>query len=92
MAKLQYQLSVQEKELLELKDLDSKKEQLLLDLKSKWTEVASSWSQQLHKSQEETARLKAENQAAKKVSMQATLQLKGLVTFSLTKFPKIFLW
>jgi hypothetical protein len=50
-----------------LKDLDCKKEQLLLDLKTKWTEVAKNWSEQLHNSQQETARLKAENQAAKEV-------------------------
>jgi predicted nucleic acid-binding Zn-ribbon protein len=66
-SKLQSRLQHQEDELLELKDLDSKKEKLLIELKSKWTEVAKNWTEQLSKSQEEVARLKAENQAAKEV-------------------------
>jgi predicted nucleic acid-binding Zn-ribbon protein len=66
-SKLQSRLQHQEDELLKLKDLDSKKEKLLIELKSKWTEVAKNWTEQLQKSQEEVARVKAENQAAKEV-------------------------
>ena len=68
-SKLESRLQHQENELSELKCLDSRKEKLLVELKSKWTEVAKNWSEQLQKSQEEVSRLKAENQAAKEVSL-----------------------
>ena len=66
-SKLQSRLEHQETELFELKGLDSQKEKLLIELKSKWTEVAKNWGEQLQKSQEEVSKLKADNQSAKEV-------------------------
>ena len=82
--KLQQQLRGQENELLQLKDLDAKKEKLMLDLKSKCTEMAKNWSEELQKSRNEVARLKAENQAAKEVRVDemiafVILYQKGIV-------------
>jgi len=48
--------------------LDAKKEKLMLDLKSKCAELGKNWSEELQKSRNEVARLKAENQAAKQVN------------------------
>ena len=56
----------------------------MLDLKSKCTEMAKNWSEELQKSRNEVARLKAENQAAKEVRVDemiafVILYQKGIV-------------
>jgi hypothetical protein len=51
----------------DLKDFDAQRENLLMDLKLKWTDMAKSWAEQLQKSQAEVEKLKSENQSAKEV-------------------------